>query len=93
MTSNPDLIDLTGDGKITKEILRPGTGECPKDGDRVAVHYEGRLRSNNHKFDSSRAKDKPFEFTIGIRVIEGWNIGVKSMHVGEISIFHILSFI
>lgn len=83
------IVDLTGDGKVVKEILREGTGEQPKDGDRVAVHYEGRIRSTNHKFDSSRASGKPFEFTIGLRVIEGWNIGVKSMHVGELSLFRI----
>ncbi|KAK8893287.1 hypothetical protein M9Y10_021704 [Tritrichomonas musculus] len=83
------IVDLTGDGKIIKEILREGTGEQPKDGDRVSVHYEGRIRSTNHKFDSSRAAGKPFEFTIGLRVIEGWNIGLKSMHVGELSLFRI----
>lgn len=84
------IFDLTGNGRVTKEILREGNGETPKDGDRVSVHYEGRIKSTNHKFDSSRAKDQPFEFTIGNgRVIEGWNIALKSMKVGELSIFTI----
>ncbi|KAH0791617.1 peptidylprolyl isomerase [Histomonas meleagridis] len=86
---DPQSIPLTDDGLLTKKILKEGTGPQPKDGDRVRVHYEGRLNSNNKKFESTRATEKPFEFTIGQRVITGWSIGVKSMKVGEISLFRV----
>ena len=82
-----ELIQLTEDGLITKIILREGNGVQPKDKDRVKVHYIGKLQSNNNEFDNSRTKDQPFVFTIGTGVIEGWNISLKTMKVGELSTF------
>jgi tetratricopeptide (TPR) repeat protein len=82
-------IPLTKDGLVSKIIITPGTGPQPKEGDRVAVSYEGKLRSNGVRFDSSKNSEKPFEFTIGQRVITGWSIGVATMQVGELSVFTI----
>jgi hypothetical protein len=82
-------IPLTEDGLVSKVIIRPGTGPQPKEGDRVAVIYEGKLRSNGLRFDSSKNAEKPFEFTIGQRVIRGWSIGVATMQVGELATFTI----
>ena len=79
------MIDLTGDGGVLKRVLRPGSGELPRDGARVVVHYEGRL-SNGKVFDSSRFRDKTFKFDLGEgRVIKGWEEGLSSMQVGELS--------
>jgi FK506-binding protein 4/5 len=51
----------------------------------VVVHYEGRL-SNGKVFDSSRFRDKTFKFDLGEgRVIKGWEEGLSSMQVGELS--------
>jgi len=86
-----DAIDITGDGKLTKVIIREGTGEIPTKGQKVSVHYVGTLESDGSEFDSSRGRGEPFEFTIGSGVIEGWSKGVATMKVGELSKFTIHS--
>jgi FKBP-type peptidyl-prolyl cis-trans isomerase len=66
--------------QITDDVV--GTGAEAKSGDNVAVHYTGTLM-NGRKFDSSRDKNKPFDFKIGGgQVIKGWDQGVVGMKVG-----------
>lgn len=63
----PTAVDITPDkdGGVTKEILRPGTGEDgPLPSDTVSVHYVGSL-TDGTKFDSSRDRDEFFEFSLG----------------------------
>jgi peptidylprolyl isomerase len=56
--------------------------EPAKNGDRVRVHYTGRL-DDGQVFDSSREGD-PLEFTVGAgEVIPGFDEGVRGMTVGE----------
>lgn len=51
-------------------------------GDKVKVHYTGKLK-NGRVFDSSREKD-PFEFTLGAnQVITGFEEGIVGMKKGE----------
>ena len=77
-------IDLGGDGGVRKTVLRPGTGALAQRGWAVEVHYEGRLLDTGATFDSSRARGKPFKFTLGEgKVIGGWEVGLSSMAVGE----------
>ena len=65
------------------EVLQEGEGEEAKDGDNVSVHYTGTLVDGT-KFDSSVDRGQPFQFTLGEgRVIQGWDLGVKGMKVGE----------
>jgi FKBP-type peptidyl-prolyl cis-trans isomerase 2 len=53
-----------------------------KDGDKVKVHYHGKLRSGE-TFDSSQGRE-PLEFTVGGgQVIKGFDEGVKGMQVGD----------
>ena len=65
------------------EILKEGSGEPSKTGDLVLVHYTGTLE-NGTKFDSSLDRGTPLDFTLGEnRVIQGWELGVLGMKVGE----------
>lgn len=61
---------------------RVGSGESPKPGKSVTVHYTGRLEDGT-VFDSSVERNQPFTFQIGQGVvIKGWDEGVMSMKVG-----------
>lgn len=63
-----------------------GTGESPKKGQTVTVHYTGWLDNNGEKgkkFNSSRDRGQPFNFKLGVgQVISGWDQGVATMQVG-----------
>jgi hypothetical protein len=62
--------------------INPGTGETPRTGQTVTVQYTG-LLTNGVKFDSSRDRNQPFSFTIGVGdVIRGWDEGISTMTVG-----------
>ena len=70
-------------GNLQVEILSVGTGDIAQDGNRVEVHYTGKLMDGS-VFDSSITRGKPFSFTIGKgQVIQGWDQGVFGMRVGE----------
>jgi peptidylprolyl isomerase len=76
-------------GKITRSAtdlqyidVVEGTGATPTTGQRVTVQYTGIL-TTGFKFDSSRDRNQPFSFNIGVgQVIAGWEEGIASMKVG-----------
>ena len=75
---------IEGPSGLKYEILKAGAGQEAKNGDEVLVHYVGTLEDGS-KFDSSRDRNKPFDFVLGAgAVIKGWDLGVLGMKVGEI---------
>ncbi|MFK8186688.1 MAG: FKBP-type peptidyl-prolyl cis-trans isomerase [Phormidesmis sp.] len=74
---------VTTDSGLQYVVIEEGDGASPQPGNRVFVHYVGTLE-NGTKFDSSRDRGRPFDFTIGQgQVIKGWDEGVGDMKVGD----------
>ncbi|MBO0348745.1 FKBP-type peptidyl-prolyl cis-trans isomerase [Phormidium pseudopriestleyi FRX01] len=62
--------------------IEEGTGATPQKGQTVVVHYTGTLEDGT-KFDSSRDRNQPFSFKLGVgQVIQGWDEGLSTMQVG-----------
>lgn len=82
MTDNTEKT-VTTDSGLKYVELKQGDGATPKTGQTVVVHYTGTLEDGT-KFDSSRDRNSPFQFKIGVgQVIKGWDEGVGTMKVGE----------
>jgi peptidylprolyl isomerase len=79
-TSGSEIV-TTPSGLKYKD-MKAGNGATPKKGQTVVVHYTGTLEDGT-KFDSSRDRNRPFSFKLGVgQVIKGWDEGVASMKVG-----------
>jgi peptidylprolyl isomerase len=64
------------------EEVKVGDGASPKPGQRVTVHYTGRL-TDGTVFDSSVTRGQAFKFQFGVgQVIQGWDEGLATMKVG-----------
>lgn len=78
-----------GEGQIQKlagglliQDLKPGSGAEAKSGKKIQVYYEGRLKSNNKVFDSTKS-GAGFKMSLGKgEVIRGWDVGLIGMKVG-----------
>jgi peptidylprolyl isomerase len=81
------MIAITEDGKITKEVLRPGSGPHPQSGQKVQVHYVAKILTSPHPFDSSRDTWAPYTFKVGEGGTTPWSLGIVTMSVGELSRF------
>jgi FKBP-type peptidyl-prolyl cis-trans isomerase len=89
-TSKVAPAAITTRSGLTYLITKKGTGQRPKNGDTVIIHYTGML-TNGVKFDSSR-DGKPFSFKLGAgQVIKGWDEGVAKLRVGDHAILVIPS--
>ncbi|MEZ2227842.1 FKBP-type peptidyl-prolyl cis-trans isomerase [Microcoleus sp.] len=85
MTENTEKTEqiVTTDSGLKYVELKEGNGATPKNGQTVVVHYTGTLEDGT-KFDSSRDRNSPFQFKIGVgQVIKGWDEGVGTMKVGD----------
>ena len=79
--TNENTIVTTSTGLQYQDLVIGG-GEFPQLGDKVLVHYTGKLEDGSI-FDSSVDRDQPFEFPLGMgRVIKGWDEGLATMQVG-----------
>ncbi|MGB5899147.1 MAG: FKBP-type peptidyl-prolyl cis-trans isomerase [Geitlerinemataceae cyanobacterium] len=74
---------ITTESGLQYVKLVEGDGAQPQKGQKVVVHYTGTLEDGT-QFDSSRDRNRPFDFKIGVgQVIKGWDEGVGLMHVGD----------
>lgn len=74
---------VTTDSGLKYIVIEEGDGASPQKGQNVTVHYTGTLEDGS-KFDSSRDRNRPFSFKIGVgQVIKGWDEGVMDMKVGD----------
>ncbi len=63
-------------------ITNPGTGENPKPGQTVSVHYVGKL-TDGTEFDNSYKRGEPIQFVLGKgMVIQGWDEGIALLNKG-----------
>lgn len=63
-------------------VIEEGKGPNPKAGQKVSVHYTGKLQDGT-VFDSSKTRGQPITFTLGIgQVIKGWDEGIALLKKG-----------
>ena len=68
---------------IHYNIDKAGSGDKPKQGQTVIVHYTGTLLDGK-VFDSSRERGQPLDFRAGVKeVIDGWDETLLDMQKGE----------
>ncbi len=75
-------------GGIYYKVIESGSGkETPRLNSIVSVHYKGTL-INGREFDNSWKRNYPEAFRLN-EVIEGWQIALQQMHVGDKWIIYI----
>lgn len=81
----------TTDSGLQYVFTELGEGSQAKSGDKVSVHYIGKL-TDGKEFDNSYKRGTPFSFTIGEgKVIKGWDEGIALINVGDKAVFTIPS--
>ena len=77
------FIMTAASAELQIDTLSEGTGQAAEVGNKVFVHYTGKLEDGS-VFDSSLTRGQPFSFTLGEgQVIRGWEQGILGMKVGE----------
>lgn len=78
---NPKTVKTASGLEYT--ITSKGNGKKAIAGDKVKVHYTGKL-TNDTVFDSSVKRGEPFEFKLGAgQVIKGWDEAFQLLQVGD----------
>ncbi|MEX1188906.1 MAG: FKBP-type peptidyl-prolyl cis-trans isomerase [Bacteroidia bacterium] len=75
--------ETTTESGLKIKLTEAGKGKSISKGDKVKVHYTGTL-VDERLFDSSRERDQPFEFVVGMKqVIAGWDEALPYLKVGD----------
>ncbi|KAM5540271.1 hypothetical protein V8D89_006090 [Ganoderma adspersum] len=70
--------------KIDRTYVPEDCKVTSQQGDKLHMHYTGKLWTNGNKFDSSLDRGRTFPVTLGAyQVISGWEEGLKGMCQGE----------
>lgn len=78
----PGKLKTTASG-LKFVTTKEGSGKKPARGTKITAHYTGKL-PNGQKFDSSKDRNQPFEFVVGVQqVIPGWDEAFLDMTKGE----------
>ncbi|CAA0811277.1 Peptidyl-prolyl cis-trans isomerase FKBP43 [Striga hermonthica] len=73
--SNGLIIEELANGPLDGKVAAPGK--------KVKIYYTAMLRENGHVIDSNVGKSA-FKFRLGDEgIMEGWNLGIDGMHVGD----------
>lgn len=76
-------LPMTQSAELSIIVNEEGAGAEAQNGQVVSVHYTGTL-TDGTVFDSSIPRGEPITFTLGVgQVIQGWDLGVLGMKVGE----------
>ncbi|XP_027301786.1 inactive peptidyl-prolyl cis-trans isomerase FKBP6 isoform X2 [Anas platyrhynchos] len=82
------LQDLSGDGGVRKEELRPGTGQPAPPAATVAVKYSGYLEHADEPFCTNCTTKLPRLMKLGEDItLRGLEIGLLTMKKGEVARF------
>jgi FKBP-type peptidyl-prolyl cis-trans isomerase len=85
------IIPLELESGIRYIINDKGVGDPPEKGDKVTIHFSGKLLDGT-EFDNTFDKKEPFEFVIGFgNVIKGLDEGISLMPEGARYTFYIPS--
>ncbi|KAJ1392789.1 FKBP-type peptidyl-prolyl cis-trans isomerase domain [Sesbania bispinosa] len=82
--AEPSQVIKLSNGLIIEQ-LESGTkdGKIAALGKKISIQYTGKLKENGVVFESN-AGQAPFKFRLGKgEVIEGWDVGLEGMQVGE----------
>ncbi|KAL3615598.1 hypothetical protein CASFOL_041259 [Castilleja foliolosa] len=71
-------------GMVIEEVVNgPPDGKVAAPGKKVKIYYTAMLKENDHVFDSNVGKSA-HKFRLGDEGnIDGWNLGIDGMHVGD----------
>ncbi|XP_012845621.1 PREDICTED: LOW QUALITY PROTEIN: peptidyl-prolyl cis-trans isomerase FKBP43 [Erythranthe guttata] len=82
--ANPIRNKTLSNGLTIEEVTNGlSDGKVAAPGKKVKIYYTAMLKENGHVFDSNVGKTA-CKFRLGDeRIIEGWNLGIDGMHVGD----------
>ncbi|XP_048468651.1 inactive peptidyl-prolyl cis-trans isomerase FKBP6 isoform X3 [Rhincodon typus] len=82
------MQDVTGDGGVLKEILRPGSGSVIPSTASVSVHYSAYSEYTDKPFDSNVQRDVPRFMKLGRDItLLGMELAIQTMRKGEFARF------